>query len=55
MAARGVPAELERLILRALAKDAAMRPTMAELASALTELADGIAEEIPGSCMSWTH
>jgi hypothetical protein len=30
---------LERLILRALAKDPAMRPTMDEVATALTDLA----------------
>jgi serine/threonine protein kinase len=35
-----VPIELERLILRALAKQPAMRPTMAELAAALDDLAD---------------
>jgi serine/threonine-protein kinase len=36
----GVPGELERLILRALAKDTADRPTMAEMASQLGCLAD---------------
>lgn len=34
----GVPAELERLIVRALAKDPAMRPTMAELESDLARM-----------------
>jgi len=37
---RGVPVELERLVLRCLAKDAAMRPTMRELADALGDLGD---------------
>ncbi len=36
----GVPVELERLILRALAKDPALRPSMAELATELGDLAD---------------
>ncbi|MBS1119316.1 MAG: serine/threonine protein kinase [Deltaproteobacteria bacterium] len=35
-----VPGDLERLILRALAKDAAHRPAMAELARDLTAMAD---------------
>ena len=35
----GLPIELERLILRALAKDPAMRPTMDEIAGELDELA----------------
>ncbi|MEO8551419.1 MAG: serine/threonine-protein kinase [Kofleriaceae bacterium] len=35
-----VPAELERLVLRALGKAAGLRPTMAELARALVRLAD---------------
>ena len=35
----GVPIELERLILRALAKDPAHRPTMAEMATELGDLA----------------
>jgi serine/threonine-protein kinase len=35
-----VPLELERLILRSLAKQPADRPTMAELARELTALAD---------------
>ena len=34
-----LPAPFERLILRALAKDPAMRPTMDEVATALTDLA----------------
>jgi serine/threonine protein kinase len=37
---RPMPIDLERIILRALAKDAADRPTMDEMASALAELAD---------------
>ena len=36
----GIPLEVERLVLRALAKDPAMRPTMAELADAFADLAD---------------
>jgi hypothetical protein len=35
-----VPPELERLVLRSLAKAPALRPTMAELARALHQLAD---------------
>jgi serine/threonine-protein kinase len=38
----GLPIELERVILRALAKDAAMRPTMRELADELGDLADAM-------------
>lgn len=37
-----MPIELERLILRALAKDPAHRPTMFELARALTKLSDEV-------------
>jgi serine/threonine-protein kinase len=37
-----MPIELERLILRALAKDPANRPTMSELARDLTELGDSL-------------
>jgi serine/threonine protein kinase len=37
---RTMPIELERIILRALAKDPAMRPSMAELATELGYLAD---------------
>jgi len=36
----GVPAELDRVVMRALAKDPAHRPTMAELACELAEIAD---------------
>jgi serine/threonine-protein kinase len=36
----GVPIELERIIMRSLAKDPAMRPTAQELASELGDLAD---------------
>jgi serine/threonine-protein kinase len=39
----GVPIELERLVLRALSKDPAMRPTMTELANELGDLADMMA------------
>jgi serine/threonine protein kinase len=39
----GVPIELERLVLRALAKDPACRPTMADLATELGDLADMMA------------
>jgi serine/threonine protein kinase len=38
----GVPVELERIILRALAKDAALRPTMRQLADELGDLADAM-------------
>jgi serine/threonine-protein kinase len=38
----GVPIELERVILRALAKDPALRPTMRELAEQLGDLADAM-------------
>jgi serine/threonine protein kinase len=37
-----VPMELERCVMRALAKDPAMRPTMAELARELGELAEAM-------------
>lgn len=37
---RGLPIELERVVLRALGKDPALRPTMHELARDLGELAD---------------
>ena len=37
-----VPIELERVILRALAKDPAHRPTMRELADELGDLADSM-------------
>lgn len=37
---RPMPIELERIILRALAKDQAQRPTMQEMAASLTELMD---------------
>jgi serine/threonine-protein kinase len=36
----GVPAELDRIVLHALAKDPALRPTMAEMAHELAEMAD---------------
>jgi serine/threonine protein kinase len=39
---RGVPVELERVILRALTKDPALRPTMHQLAEELGELADAM-------------
>jgi serine/threonine protein kinase len=35
-----VPVELERIVMRALAKEPALRPTMTELARALHRLAD---------------
>ncbi|HEY5949568.1 MAG TPA: serine/threonine-protein kinase [Kofleriaceae bacterium] len=38
----GVPVELERVILRALAKDAALRPTMRQVADELGDLADAM-------------
>jgi serine/threonine protein kinase len=37
-----LPIELERVILRALAKDPALRPTMRELADELGDLADAM-------------
>ncbi|MBL0215679.1 MAG: protein kinase [Myxococcales bacterium] len=37
---RAMPIELERIILRALAKDAATRPSMHDLATELAELVD---------------
>ena len=43
--ADGVPIDLERLILCALAKDPTVRPTMTELAARLDELAE---RELPG-------
>lgn len=39
---RGVPVELERVILRALSKEPALRPTMRELADELGDLADSM-------------
>ena len=36
----GIPLDVERLVVRALAKEPALRPTMAELADALADLAD---------------
>lgn len=39
----GVPAELERMIVRALAKDPAMRPSMAELAATLLRCREAVA------------
>jgi eukaryotic-like serine/threonine-protein kinase len=36
----GIPLDVERLVLRALAKEPSLRPSMAELADALAELAD---------------
>ena len=41
-----LPLELERVILRALAKDPDHRPTMAELACELAALADGYTLEM---------
>ena len=43
---RAMPIELERLILRALAKDPAARPTMHELATALADLADAYTPQV---------
>ena len=42
----GVPAALDRLILRALAKDPADRPTMGQLAGELADLADAHAPDV---------
>jgi serine/threonine protein kinase len=42
----GVPAALDRLILRALAKDPADRPTMMQLAIELADLADAHAPAV---------
>jgi serine/threonine protein kinase len=39
---RAMPIELERIILRALTKEPALRPTMAELATELGDLADAL-------------
>jgi serine/threonine protein kinase len=44
--APNVPIELERVILRALAKEPAMRPTMTELAMKLEQLADSAPVEV---------
>jgi serine/threonine-protein kinase len=41
-----VPAALERLILRALAKDPGMRPTTKDIAEELARLANGVGDEI---------
>ena len=41
----GVPLDLERLVLRALAKEPALRPTMRDLALALADLTDADASE----------
>jgi serine/threonine-protein kinase len=46
---RTMPLALERIILRAMAKDPAMRPTMNEIACDLAELADDVA-----NCLSTT-
>jgi serine/threonine protein kinase len=46
----GVPIELERVILRALAKDAAHRPTMIELAATLADIADALSA---GDTLRW--
>ena len=43
---RPMPIELERIILRALAKDAADRPTMHELATALGDLMDAYTPQV---------
>jgi serine/threonine protein kinase len=42
-----MPIELERIILRALAKTPEDRPRMAELARELTQLADGLSSQAP--------
>jgi hypothetical protein len=46
----GVPMDVERLVMRALSKAPAMRPTMAEMARVLDVLCDqlsGQREELP--------
>lgn len=43
---RAMPMELERIILRSLAKDPAARPTMAELATELADLMDAYAPAV---------
>jgi serine/threonine-protein kinase len=46
----GLPIDLERIILRALAKDPAHRPTMLELAAALADIADAMSA---GDTLRW--
>jgi hypothetical protein len=42
VARNGVPIDVERIVMRTLAKDPALRPTMAELARDLGDIVDAM-------------